>query len=136
MDGAVHEFIAEETKFKVSSVASPAQSVFITPPGQYLAPLLVVPALHLIQVIGKPKPQVALDQCSFCRQKGHWKNACPKLLQPKGRNTFAPSISQPSQQTPRPLTAFATPTASGVPPSPLFDRYQKFQAFLATQGNH
>lgn len=42
VDGAVHELIAEETKFKVSSVAPPAQSVFVTsttPSSRYLAPL-------------------------------------------------------------------------------------------------
>ena len=66
-------------------------------------------------------------------------DACPKLLQPKGRNSphsTAPSSSRPPPQVPRPPAAFAAPTAGGVPPSPLFDQFQQFQAFLATQGNH
>lgn len=64
-DGAVRELIAEGTRFKVSNVAPPAQSVFVTPttpPSQYSAPLLPALGPHLIQVTGKPKPRVAMDE--------------------------------------------------------------------------
>ncbi|GFY96739.1 aminopeptidase M1 [Actinidia rufa] len=88
---SVQELIAEETGLKVHHISSSAQSVFTTssvlrsqtlvPP----APVLPTPASHLIQVTGKPKPQILLDECSYCHQKGHWKHSCPNRGQSKGQ---------------------------------------------------
>ncbi|GFZ18573.1 remorin family protein [Actinidia rufa] len=72
VNGAVHELIAEETRLKVDHIFPPAQSIFITssvprsqthvPP----APVVLTPASHLIQILGKPKPQIPLDECNYC----------------------------------------------------------------------
>ncbi|XP_028085425.1 uncharacterized protein LOC114286457 [Camellia sinensis] len=69
MDGVVCELIVEETWFKVAHGAPASQLVFATPP------FLPTPPSPLFQVIGKPKPRVSMDECSFCRQKGHWKRS-------------------------------------------------------------
>ena len=89
VDGAVHELISEETRLKVHHISPLAQSVFATSsvsrsqiPAPF-APVLSTPASHLIQVTGKPKPQIPLDECSYCHQKGHWKHSCPNQGQPK-----------------------------------------------------
>ena len=89
VDGAVHELIAEETRLKVHHISPPAQSVFATssvPRSQTHVPpvaILPTPASHLIQVTSKPKPQIPLDECSYCHQKGHWKHSCPNRGQSK-----------------------------------------------------
>lgn len=74
----------------MASMASPTQFIFATqsaPPNQYSTPFLPTLASHLVQVTGnKPKPLIAMDECRYCHQKGHWKHACPKHVQPKGRN--------------------------------------------------
>lgn len=99
VDGAVHELIAEETRFKVGNLAPPSQSVFAarsTPPVQHPAPLLSTPASHLTQVSGRSRPSA--DECSYCHQKGHWKHACPKRVQqPQGRPTGGSSGSRAPQ---------------------------------------
>ncbi|GFZ14700.1 armadillo/beta-catenin repeat family protein [Actinidia rufa] len=41
------------------------------------SPVLPTPTSHLIHITGKPKPQIPLDECSYCHQKGHWKHSCP-----------------------------------------------------------
>ncbi|GFS32735.1 hypothetical protein Acr_00g0024280 [Actinidia rufa] len=55
-----------------------------------LPPALVLPTQtsHLIQVTSKPKPQIPLDECSYCHQKGHWKHSCPNRGQSKGQKGF------------------------------------------------
>lgn len=149
VDSAVRELIAEETRLRVASNASSSPTVFVASSAQYNAPLLPTPASHLIQVTGKPKPRVATDECSFYRQKGHWKHSCSKLLQMTGQNSRSKSSSssrppqhyqqssrpsQQYQQVSRPPAAFST--SDGVPPSPLFDQFQQYQASLATQPHH
>ncbi|GFY83189.1 YELLOW STRIPE like 6 [Actinidia rufa] len=55
--------------------------------------VLPTPTSHLIHVIGKPKPQIPLDECSYCHQKGHWKHSCPNWGQSKAhKGRFYPSF--------------------------------------------
>ncbi|GFY83188.1 YELLOW STRIPE like 6 [Actinidia rufa] len=55
--------------------------------------VLPTPTSHLIHVIGKPKPQIPLDECSYCHQKGHWKHSCPNWGQSKAHKGFSHSSS-------------------------------------------
>ncbi|XP_058228219.1 uncharacterized protein LOC131336404 [Rhododendron vialii] len=61
VDGAVHELIAEETRFKVANLAPPSQSVFaapFAPSGQYPTHHSPTPASHPVQFAAKPRPQI------------------------------------------------------------------------------
>lgn len=109
-----------------------------------MAPLLPTPSSHLIQVTSKPKPRVALDECSFCHQKGHWKHACPKLLQmtgstPRSKPTSsrpAQQHSRPPQQYVRPPAAFVAPATESIPHYPSFEQYQEYRAYSFVFGCH
>ena len=106
VDGIVHELIVEEIRLKVHHISPPTQSMSATssvPRIQIIVlptPVLLTPASHLIQVTGKPKPQIPLDECSYCHQKGHWKHSCPNRGQSKGQKGFSrsSSSSRASQQ--------------------------------------
>ena len=76
VDGAVHELFFEEIRLKVHHISPPTQSMSATssvPRIQIIVlptPVLLTPASHLIQVTGKPKPQIPLDECNYCHQNG------------------------------------------------------------------
>ncbi|GFS42821.1 phosphoenolpyruvate carboxykinase 1 [Actinidia rufa] len=122
MDGVVHELIAKETRLKVNHISPPTQSV-----------------------TSKPKPQIPLDECSYCQQKGHWKYSCPNWGQSRGQKDFSRSSSSSRasqqysqhgiQQHSRSFTALAAPTSSDTSLLPSFVEFQQFQqyrAFMAT----
>ncbi|GFY86442.1 hypothetical protein Acr_05g0000810 [Actinidia rufa] len=114
------------------------------------APILSTPASHLIQVTSKPKPQIPLDECSYCHQKGHWKYSCPNRGQSKGQKGFSQSSSssRASQQYSqhgtqlhsRSSTALAAPTSNDtslLPSFAVFQQFQQYRAFMATiQGDY
>ncbi|CAH9065527.1 unnamed protein product [Cuscuta epithymum] len=139
VDGAVHELIAEETRFKVANLSPSSQSVFVTrscPPVQHLAPLLPIPASHQTQVSGRPR--IPVDECGYCHQKGHWKHACPKRVQQtQGRHnshTGGSSVPRASQPHYRPSAAVAAPTSEAIP-SHMLEQFQQYKAFMeAIQG--
>ncbi|CAL5429371.1 unnamed protein product [Camellia sinensis] len=128
VDGAVRELIAEETRFKVAHGTPASQSVFATPP------LLPTPSSHLFQVTGKPKPRVSMDECSFCHQKGHWKHACPKLLQPKGRSSGSP-FAKPTFSGSRSSAAFSAPVSENDPSSNMQSMFEQFKSFMVANPN-
>ncbi|KAH7571721.1 hypothetical protein JRO89_XS04G0125500 [Xanthoceras sorbifolium] len=41
--------------------------------------VLAVPSRPHASYENKPYSRVGFDECSFCKQKGHWKSQCPKL---------------------------------------------------------
>ena len=43
--------------------------------------VLAVPSKSFSNHPNKPYTKVGSDECSFCKQKGHWKAQCPKLRQ-------------------------------------------------------
>ncbi|XP_028126142.1 uncharacterized protein LOC114322890 [Camellia sinensis] len=105
-----------------------SQSVFATPL------LLPTPPSPLFQVTGKPKHRVSIDECSFCHQKGHWKHACPKLLQPKGRLSGPPS-SKPTSSGSRSSAAFFAPVSENGPSSNMQSMFKQFKSFMVTNAN-
>ncbi|XP_028096338.1 uncharacterized protein LOC114296247 [Camellia sinensis] len=128
MDGAVRELIAEETRFKVAHGTPASQSVFATPP------LLPTPSSHLFQVTGKPKPRVSMDEYSFCHQKDHWKHACPKLLQPKGRSSGSP-FAKPTFSGSRSSAAFSAPVSENDPSFNMQSTFEQFKSFMVANPN-
>ena len=111
--------------FAISSV--PRSQIHVPP-----AHVLLTLASHLIQVIGKPKLQIPLDECSYCSNWG----------KSKGQKSFSQSSSlsqasqqhsqQGTQQHSSSSTTLTTPTSSDTSWSPSFAEFQQYRAFLAT----
>ncbi|GMP88280.1 hypothetical protein CsSME_00040319 [Camellia sinensis var. sinensis] len=84
---------------------------------------------NYVIVTGKPKPRVSMDECSFCHQKGHWKHACPKLVQPKGRSPGPPS-SKPTSSGSRSSAAFSAPVFENGLSSNMQSMFEQFKSFM------
>ena len=73
VDSVVSELLAEEIRlksyFEKGILSAPNPSV------------LAVPSKPPSNNHSKPNLRVVIDECSFCKQKGHWKAKCPKLRQ-------------------------------------------------------
>ncbi|GMP79422.1 hypothetical protein CsSME_00034974 [Camellia sinensis var. sinensis] len=85
-------------------------------------------------VTGKPKPRVSMDECSFYHQKGHWKHACPKLLQPKGRS-FGPPSSKPTSSGSCSSAVFSAPISENGPSSNMQSMFELFKSFMVANPN-
>ncbi|XP_062086978.1 uncharacterized protein LOC133793695 [Humulus lupulus] len=88
-------------------------------------------------ILPAPSPSVlvGVDECSFCKQKGHWKAQCPKLVNrapSQQRHQLIPQFgnqpphygSQPqfgNHSQPRPYRPSQFNVAATVPPSDLYD---------------
>jgi hypothetical protein len=112
VDSVVSELLAEETRLKSQSNLHLGKGILSNPPSVFAAPF------HK----GKPQGRAVLgiDECAFCKEKGHWKIQCPKLLKASRTNFKAPSsnvVAYPPGQT--------TSQAS--------DLVEQFQKFLSTQ---
>ena len=71
VDSIVSELLAEEIHL---------QSYYENEILSYYNPyILTVPSNSLFNHQNKPYTRVAFDECSFYKQKGHWKAQCPKL---------------------------------------------------------
>ncbi|GJY89564.1 gag-pol polyprotein [Tanacetum coccineum] len=46
-----------------------------------------------------PHSKVSIDECSYCKQKGHWKSQCPNILKrkPQTPQNWPPQQQRPSQ---------------------------------------
>ena len=47
--------------------------------------------------ISKSKGRPTKDECAFCREKGHWKNNCPKLQ--KGKATSDACVAEHDEKS-------------------------------------
>ncbi|KAJ9544353.1 hypothetical protein OSB04_024060 [Centaurea solstitialis] len=144
VDSVVHELIAEETRLKSYGDKDPK--------------LPSTPVVFVVPQRPQNKARVAPDECSYCKQKNHWKSQCPLLLnkgkqqqRPQQQQNKAPGSFQPPPQfrppgltsrAPRPLP-FAAATPSPIehdfqstitpPPSPLDPQvFEQFKQFLAS----
>jgi len=72
VDSVVNELLAEEIRLKSHSNSISDKGTLSATPSVFAAPV------HK----GKPQGRVELciDECAFCKEKGHWKAQCPKLL--------------------------------------------------------
>jgi hypothetical protein len=126
VDSVVNELLAEEIRLKYHSNSISDKGTLSTPPSVFVAPV------HK----GKPQGRVGLgiDECAFCKEKGHWKTQCPKLLRANKKNFKSPSSNV--------ATAARTTIASGsdhVYPyettSQISDIAEQLQKILATQSH-
>ncbi|XP_045796078.1 uncharacterized protein LOC123890503 [Trifolium pratense] len=129
VDSVVNELLAEEIRLKSHSLSHLDKETHTSPPSVFAAPF------------NKGKPQgrvgVGIDECAFCKQKGHWKSNCPQLMK-AGRKNFKPPSSNVAAAT---SSIVAPPSVgSGIGSaypsetnSHVFDLAEQFQKFLATQ---
>ncbi|GMP54283.1 hypothetical protein CsSME_00019498 [Camellia sinensis var. sinensis] len=85
-------------------------------------------------VTGKPKSRVSMDECSFYCQRGYWKHACPKLLQPEGRSSSPPSSKLPSSGS-RPSVAFSVLASENGPSYNMQSMFEQFKSFMVANPN-
>jgi plasmid maintenance system antidote protein VapI len=108
VDSVVNELLAEETRLKSHSYSiSTHQSVFATHKGK----------LQGRVVLGN-------DECAFCKEKGHWKAQCPKLLlRSNSKNVMTPTSN----------VVAATSSYPSEATSQISDLAEQLQKLLATQ---
>ncbi|XP_061949876.1 uncharacterized protein LOC133673190 isoform X2 [Populus nigra] len=124
VDSVVSELLAEEIRLQsysekgILSASNPS--------------VLAVPSKSFSNHQNKPSTRVGFDECSFCKQKGHWKAQCPKLRQQnqawKSGSQSQFNAHRPSQGYKPPhhnTTAIASPS-SITDPSTLAEQFQKF----------
>ncbi|KAJ9550333.1 hypothetical protein OSB04_014378 [Centaurea solstitialis] len=143
VDSVVHELIAEETRLKSSGDKDPK--------------LPSTPAVFAVPQRPQNKARVAPDECSYCKQKNHWKSQCPLLLnrgkqqrpqqqqnkapgsfqsppqfRPPGPTPWAPRPPQFAAAAPSPVEHDFQPT--GTPPPSVLDPqvFEQFKQFLAS----
>ena len=114
VNSVVSELLAEETRLKSQSNLHQEKGIILNPPFVFAAPF------HK----GKPQGRAGIgsDECAFCKEKGHWKAQCPKLLKANRTNFMAPSSNVVSPTAP---TMVGTSQAS--------DLVAQFQKFLSSQ---
>ncbi|KAJ9557693.1 hypothetical protein OSB04_012307, partial [Centaurea solstitialis] len=143
VDSVVHELIAEETRLKSSGDKDPK--------------LPSTPTVFAVPQRPQNKARVAPDECSYCKQKNHWKSQCPLLLKkgkqqrpqqqqnkapgsfhsppqfrPPGPTPWAPRPPQFATAAPSPVEHDFQPT--GTPPPSALDPqvFEQFKQFLAS----
>ncbi|XP_073136981.1 uncharacterized protein [Henckelia pumila] len=72
VDSVVIELLAEEIRLNSKEDKG---SVTPTTPAVFAAPRQSPPSNQ-----NRPVPKVSPDECAFCKEKGHWKAQCPRLL--------------------------------------------------------
>ena len=94
--------------------------------------MLAVLSKPLSNSQNKPYTRVAFDECSFCKQKGHWKAQCPKLRQQnqawKPGNQSQSNAHRPPQgyKPPQPNTAAVASSDPFTDHGTLAEQFQKF----------
>jgi len=73
VDSVVNELLAEEIRLQSYSEKSILSALNPS--------ILAVPSKQFSNHHHKPYTKVGFDECSFCKQKSHWKAQCPKLRQ-------------------------------------------------------
>lgn len=68
----VRDLLTEETHLKTQAGKGLSQVSSLL--------VLVVPSKPFLSNQTKQPTKVSFDECSFCKQKRHWKAQCPKLL--------------------------------------------------------
>ncbi|GKB12549.1 gag-pol polyprotein [Tanacetum coccineum] len=74
VDSVVSELLAEEVRLKSHDDK------------KIVEPSVFASMYHITtstSTENRPHSKVAIDECSYCKQKGHWKSQCPNI--PKGK---------------------------------------------------
>ncbi|MCI00908.1 gag-pol polyprotein [Trifolium medium] len=125
VDSVVSELLAEETRLKSRSNPHQARGILSNPPSVFAAPF------HKGKHQGRAG--IGFDECSFCREKGHWKAQCPKLLKASRTNFRSPS-SNVADIAPALVGSsighIYSPETTSQQASDLVEQFQKF---LSTQ---
>lgn len=94
VDSVVNELLVEEIRLKSQSEKGIVEKGILLTPNSFVFPIS--------SNKGKSHGRVSYDDCSFCKQRGHWKTQCPKLLsrsqQPQQPSQWRPSPNQLSQR--------------------------------------
>ncbi|KAK2377815.1 hypothetical protein QL285_078448 [Trifolium repens] len=116
VDSVVNELLAEETRLKSHSNMISDKGTLSTPPSVFATPV------HK----GKPQGRYRhdIDECAFCKEKGHWKAQCPKKLR-GDKNNFKSSPSN--------IATVANDVYSSETTSQISDIAEQLQKLLATQ---
>ena len=71
VDSVVNELLAEEIRLKTHYNVIQNKGILYTPPSVFAA------SIHKWKYQGR----IGLDinECDFCKKKGHWKSQCPEL---------------------------------------------------------
>lgn len=104
VDFIVNELLAEEVRFK-----SHAGKGILPAPTQTV---LAVPSKYPPNGQNRYRTRVAIDECSFCKQKGHWKTQCPKLLSKGSQQISKSKHYHTAATTPSEEQSVATSTLS------------------------
>ncbi|TXG60844.1 hypothetical protein EZV62_012207 [Acer yangbiense] len=118
VDSVVSELLAEEIRFKSQA----GKGTLSTPNPSVLA----VPSKPLSNYQNNSYSSVAIDECSFCKQKGHWKAQYPKILNKASQ--------QQQQQQPLPWK-FGNQSQQHQPPTWKFGNHSQQQTYRPSQPN-
>ncbi|XP_062080957.1 uncharacterized protein LOC133785757 [Humulus lupulus] len=77
VDSVVNELLAEEIQLKSRVDKGGTEKGILPSPNPSI---FAVPHRPTSNNQHKTQAKVGYDECSFCKQKGHWKAQCPKLL--------------------------------------------------------
>jgi hypothetical protein len=128
VDSVVSELLAEEICLQSYSKKG---ILFALNPS-----VLAVPSKPFSNHQNKSYPRVGFDECSFCKQKDHWKAQCPKL---RYQNQAWKSGSQSQSNAYRPPQGYKPPhhnTAAVASPGSITNPNtlaKQFQKFLSLQ---
>lgn len=123
VDSIFNELLAEESRLKSHSNLIPDKGVLSNPQSVFDAPF------HK----GKPQGRVGfdIDECAFCKEKGHWKAQCPKLLKASKKNFK--SLSSNVVAAPTTIGSGFDHVYPSETTSQIDDIAEKLQKLLATQ---
>ncbi|KAJ6993058.1 hypothetical protein NC653_016247 [Populus alba x Populus x berolinensis] len=124
VDSVVSELLAEEIRFQsysekgILSASNPS--------------VLAVPSRSFSNHQNKSHTRVGFDECSFCKQKGHWKAQCPKLRHQNqawkpGNQSQSNAHRPPQGYKPQHHNTAAVASSSSITdPNILAEQFQKF----------
>ncbi|XP_062088473.1 uncharacterized protein LOC133795035 [Humulus lupulus] len=113
VDSVVNELLAEEIRLKSRVDKRGAEKEILPSPNPSVFAIPHRPASNNQH---KTQAKVGYDECSFCKQKGHWKAQCPKLLN-MAQSPYQSPYWKSGNQPHRPLHSMSSNMAAIVPPA-------------------